>query len=167
MSHRRISGLIEARQANANELPVIFTRRRRASKSAKGQGIRFEKDLAAALEPHGWQHGVWFKFVDAFGKGLAQPDLFLVAPAAVYVIEAKLGNVEAGLAQFAELYRPLLEHVFRRPAFGIVAARYLGAMPAERPRVATDLGEALERSRTGAVVLLWRKGYPLMQKKAA
>ena len=62
---RTIVGLESARALAGRPLSIPKGRPR----GAKADGIRYEKLLAKALAPLGFEHGRWFEFVDANGYG--------------------------------------------------------------------------------------------------
>jgi hypothetical protein len=158
MSHRRIDGLALARE---HEGPACFTAKRRRPRGAKGAGVKFEKEFAKKCGAAGL-HGQWFEFHDRGGRGYAQTDVLLFTSEATFVVECKLGNIEAGQAQILELYKPILEFVYRRPAYGIVLARHLTENPIPGHTVAS-LHDAMRFARSGKIaVLQWRERFPLI-----
>lgn len=160
MSHHRIKLLKTAAPA---EPPAFLAAKKRRPRGAKGAGLKFEEKLKLALGKK-WLHGQWFRFIDASGIGWCQTDSLYIAPDGVYCIEAKLGNIEAGIAQFKELYEPVLWAVYGRPVFLIVAARYLSSAP-RGIFITSSLLEAIEHARIARLgtVLHWRERYPLEQ----
>lgn len=156
MSHRRIIGLEWALESVG---PAAFTAKRRRPRGAKGAGVKFERELAKRLGSAA-RHGQWFQFLDLNGTGYAQTDLLLFSAEAVFCLEVKLGNIEAGEAQFRELYKPLLEHIYGLPAYGIVIARHLTANTLAERTVQT-LYDATRLAASGPCVLQWRERLPL------
>lgn len=156
MSHRIIRGLFLAGEDSG---PKAFTSIKRRPRGAKGLGVKFEKELAKKLPLA--RHGQWFKFMDSNGVGYAQTDILFFSDEAVFCIEVKLGNVPAGRAQFLELYKPILEHVYERPARGIVVARYVSEDP-EPKLIVHSLYDAIRASLTRVPTLQWRERLPLV-----
>lgn len=155
MSHYTPRGLLCAFETNG---PAVFTAKRKRPRGAKGLGVKFERELAKALGTRAL-HGQWFQFHDSKGRHFCQTDFLIFAREAVYCLESKLGNIEAGRAQFSELYKPILEYVYRRPAHGIIVARHITQDPTG---VCTSLEEAAFQARLGLLpTLQWRERLPL------
>jgi hypothetical protein len=75
------------------------------------------------------QVGKWIEFYDANGSGYAQPDVFIVGPWSVVLLESKLKETQWGHAQIDHLYRPLLRYIFGRPVVGIMACKFIQFTP--------------------------------------
>lgn len=136
MGYRKVVGLKWAQEAREGRgWPAS-----RLRKGAKARGIRFERDLGTMLGPS-WQHGKWFEFDDMNGMGMCQPDWIKVLPGAVLVLECKYTWVPSGRLQIAELYKPVLEHVYKRPVVGAVVSKVLVAGMDQA--VASSLEDAL------------------------
>ena len=158
MGHRRVDGLALARE---HEGPACFTAKKRRPRGSKGAGVKFEKEFAKKVGSAG-VHGQWFEFHDRNGKGYAQTDVLLFTHEATFVVECKLGNILAGQLQILELYKPILEFVYRRPAYGIVLARHLTENPSPELTVGS-LHDAMRLARSGEIaVLQWRERFPLI-----
>lgn len=145
---RRVEGLIWARQCSK---PGCIPKSRPRGK--KAAGLRYERDLAAALP--GATHGQWFEFEDSAGHGWCQPDLFICGTEAIWVLEAKYTWKRGAQAQISRLYKPVLERVFGLPVRGIVVCKVLTR---ETPQgaICRSLEEAKARSAGPLpVVLHW------------
>jgi len=72
-------------------------------------------------------HGQWIQFADSQGAGYAQPDFLLEFPFAdaILILESKLSWVPEAYGQIEYLYKPLVEKVWQKPAFGIVVTKNL------------------------------------------
>lgn len=154
MTHRVVRGLVWAR---ACPRPVCIPKSR--PKGAKAQGLRYERSLAQALPEA--THGPWFQFCDAAGLGYCQPDLVLVRPDWVLVLEAKLSWTAEGHSQIRQLYAPVLEKVYSRRVVGVVVTKLLRP---ETPRslVCGNLERAIVvAADTGSAVLHWLGKCPL------
>ena len=57
----------------------------------------------------------WIAFSDENGKGMAQPDAFILLPGQILLFECKLTQKEGAEKQVRELYQPLLEHIYGLP----------------------------------------------------
>lgn len=68
----------------------------------------------------------WVEYVDSNGEGQAEPDLVLVLPDAVTVVEVKLTGCRYGHEQLSGLYLPLAAHIWRRPVRGLQVCKALG-----------------------------------------
>jgi len=147
MSHRAIEGLRWARFAAQG--PFEAPRRVRG---AKAQGLRYEKALAHALRGAEW--GRWIEFEDRNGHGWAQPDLFFALREEIVVLEAKYTWVAEGHSQGELLYKPLLEHLFRKKCRVVVVCKVLTPLT-PRGRVFGRLEDAVRASAGGSCVLHW------------
>lgn len=67
--------------------------------------------------------GPWFKFEDAAGAGLAQPDALLICSDYILVIEAKLKQTTAAYPQI-RLYGELASKLFGKPWLGVQVFRW-------------------------------------------
>lgn len=130
-------------------------------KGAKAAGVRYEKELAAAL-PRA-THGQWFRYFDLNGPGHCQVDLLIEGRKRIVLIECKLTDVETGIAQLRELYFPIAEKVWpdKKP-LGIVAARHLSKTN-DLSAVETTLKGAIWRAETQKIIpiLHWLERTPL------
>ena len=73
-------------------------------------GKRLEGKLYADL---------WLMFEDSNGNGFAQPDQFLMQEKRIVLFECKLSQNSQAWEQITHLYKPLLEHVFKKPVIGV------------------------------------------------
>lgn len=127
---RRLEGLISVEAA----APPAFTRgpRRLIGKAARGKA--YENKLVRLLnrrKAEGALHGdlyigPWFRFEDANGPGLAQPDALIVTDAYVLVVEAKLKQTLAAVPQIT-LYGQLASALFDRPWLGVQVFQFPSA----------------------------------------
>lgn len=121
--------------------PTCIPRRSRL-RGVRAAGIRYEKAVAAAIP--GSVRGQWFEYTDAAGHGYCQPDIIVVGKTSVLVVECKLTDVELARRQLAELYVPVLRHVYGgRPVYGLVVVRHLTPTFRGKP-IAMSLIEALQ-----------------------
>lgn len=119
---RKLDGLISVEAAE----PPPFTRgpRRLSGKAARGKAyenklVKHLNRLKASGALAGDLYiGPWFRFEDANGPGLAQPDALLITPEYILVIEAKLKQTFAAWAQIT-LYGQLASLLFERPWIGV------------------------------------------------
>lgn len=154
---RKIVGLEYATRLDAR--PKTIPRPRRGA-GAKGLGLAYERALAAKLKPFGFEHGVWFEFVDANGHGYCSPDLILIQRSRVVVIEAKLTDGIAGRHQLENLYRPVLEKTFDLPVQPILALRHMTHEAASEPYTSIENLLSLVPAH-GLAVLHWLGRGPL------
>jgi hypothetical protein len=94
-------------------------------KGARARGLAYQKKVKRLLQKtfRGVESAKWIEFCDANGGGFAQPDFFLVAPDRVLLFEAKLSEVDAGYVQLEQLYKPLLQHIFKCPVVSVLVCR--------------------------------------------
>lgn len=130
-------------------------------KGAKAAGLRYERELAAAI-PRA-EHGQWFEFSDLNGPGHCQMDLLIVGNRRVVIIECKLTDVQTGRAQIEDLYFPIASKVWpdKKP-LGIVAARHL-SKENQLELVETTLKGAIQRAEVQNVIptLHWIEKGPI------
>ena len=69
--------------------------------------------------------GQWIEFQDRNGHGFAQPDHYIVLPDKVLLFECKYSQVEEGLVQIGQLYKPLLRDIYKLPVVGILVCKVL------------------------------------------
>ena len=119
---REIRGLQMARFC---ERPKSIPPSRRKG-GAKGAGQRYESALAKSL-PFAL-HGPWIEFWDANGRGICQPDFVLRTREGVFVLEAKMSDVEGARVQLRGLYEPLLQKILGEEVFGIGVVRHLSGV---------------------------------------
>ncbi len=124
MPHRIISRL-----ESAAECDPVFTPSKLKGSRAKGLAYQrqVEKELASLWA--GVRSGQWFLFFDAFGRGHAQPDAFVVFPTHVLLFEIKLTQTHEAFLQMAQLYSPILEHVYKRPIMTVQICKILRYEP--------------------------------------
>lgn len=89
-------------------------------KGARAKGKRYERAFNKVVKIWGEGKGeiyigAWIHFVDANGRGYAQPDQFLVLEDKIILFETKLTETDTAKEQTMELYVPLLERIFARP----------------------------------------------------
>ena len=93
-------------------------------------------------------HGQWYEFEDAGGRGYCQPDIVIPQDQFVVIVECKLSAQESAWLQARGLYKPVLEHVYRKPVHCIVATKFL-----RRERAGDIVEESLRDAVTSAMVL--------------
>lgn len=85
----------------------------------------------AEVPNEGLYVGQWLQFIDFAGRGMAQPDAYLIRPKSVILFEIKLTQCKSGLLQIGQLYRPLLRHIYSRPVVGVLVCKNLIYSPGE------------------------------------
>lgn len=112
---RRIEGLQSVGLAAESPWPKLKLKGSRAK--GKTYERRVGKYLRAAFAgaPTDFFEGQWLSFYDANGRGYAQPDIYMVFPTFVLVVEVKLKQNTLAHKQLDGLYRPLLERLYQRP----------------------------------------------------
>ena len=156
--YRKIRNLCSAGLSNSG--PSLVGGARNKLKGARAKGKRFERAFAKALQKEVAARGLgelfigqWIHFLDANGKGYAQPDQYLVTPAAVYLFETKLTQSDQAESQTMELYAPLLEAIYKRPVVSCEVFRnFRGTVP-----IVSGLHRLMEK-RPGFWRMNWVEG---------
>lgn len=148
--HRIVNGLRWAMLAEKGpfDAPRRLTGRKRA-------GIKYENDLAKALGKRA-EHGPWINFADKNGPGWAQPDFLIEFPFsdALLILETKYTWVRDAYSQIESLYKPLIQHIYSKPAFGIVVAKVLTPDCHQLP-IYRSLDEAAIAACSEGKTVLW------------
>lgn len=102
-------------------------------RGSKAKGIAYERRVQRKLKEMVREGSLscslfpsqWIEFYDENGRGWAQPDIYGVGEDWVLLVECKLTQQEWGYAQMNNLYRPLLEWIYKRPVLCLQAAHNL------------------------------------------
>lgn len=89
--------------------------------------------------------GQWFEFVDMSGLGYAQTDYLLVLASHVVCMECKLTQTQGAFLQMAQLYSPLIQHLWGLPVTTLQVCKNLRY----EPEVLVDLTELLHQPQSG------------------
>ena len=96
--------------------------------SPRATGLAFERKMEARLRER-WPaltYHQWIEWADAFGTHVCEPDAYLVLPDRVVLFEMKLTASAYGVSQMADLYAPLLSHIYGgRPVTSVLVAKSL------------------------------------------
>lgn len=68
--------------------------------------------LKAVLEENAIHYNRWIRYEDSTGTHYAQPDIFIVCPSRIYLLEVKRTQTFEAELQLQLLYKPLLEFLF-------------------------------------------------------
>lgn len=124
---RKLEGLIRVEAAEPP--PFAFGPRRLKGMAAKGKAYENKVSaLLTRLQAEGtlsgdlWL-GPWFRFEDANGIGLAQPDALLETPTKIVIFEAKLKQTIAAAPQI-RLYGQLASALLGKPWVGMQIFRW-------------------------------------------
>lgn len=152
---RQIAGLQWARPLAAKP---TFRPEPRPS-PAKRAGLAYERRVAATV---GFgRHGDWFEFLDSSGPGYCQPDIWGPdGKGGIVVLECKLTWTLSARLQIQGLYGPVLEHIFKCPARGVIICKNL--LPTTpRGLVYGDLREAMGRATSqNPTICHWPGKFP-------
>lgn len=122
-SCRMVAGLLTAFLSEPPRHPVKRLR------GAKARGLTFERKFIRFLKrslPQGVIYpNQWIKFLDANGRGYAQPDVFLLFKERIVLFECKLTENLSAQRQLLHLYEPLLFHIYARPVVKIQVCKNL------------------------------------------
>lgn len=85
--------------------------------------MTYEKNVGKELKrrklPGKLYEHQWIAFIDQNGRGYAQTDYFLETESNIILFESKLTQRGTALTQMGHLYRPLLQHIFKKPVVGL------------------------------------------------
>ena len=123
--HRVISGLTSASLGDRNLPP-------KKVKGLKASGLAYERKVNKILrENYSAITSQWIHFSDINGYGYAQPDAFIEKDTFVLCIEIKLKENSVGYLQMFQLYRPLLEHIYKKPVYCLQICKNYGSDDSE------------------------------------
>lgn len=132
--------------------PPNFAKTASRTKGSKAAGRRYEKAVVKHIKSWAKVYqdckivpGQWLEFQDAIGHGYAQPDILLIYPDRIVVLECKLSQTESARGQVMGLYKPLLEQLMGLPVFGVQVCKYLRG---EQKNPIRDLESFAERKIT-------------------
>lgn len=153
---RHVAGLLWAQ--HTSEGPFGPQRRK---KGAKGAGLGYERKVAKALPQAIFNP--WFEYMDANGKGFAQPDFLLPLKGGLLaILECKLTATPVGKEQLALLYMPLAQFLWpKRQILGVMVTKNL-TWASRGPAI--SLEEALQQSLRSTTIptLHWLGHSPLL-----
>lgn len=162
---RQVQGLEWAKWAAA---PAFARGKRRLSKPQRA-GLAFQRKAGKALTHFGQscKAGAWISYRDRVGPGLAQPDIVLVLPEGVLVLEIKLKFTLRAIPQLDALYVPLLQYLFpSRPIWRAVLCKHAAPEISEFhafPAVDATLSDLCQPEvQPPMPVLLWPKVTPTL-----
>lgn len=145
---RRVKGLVRAAKCE----PLFVKQYVRKGLPAKG--ISYERQLASFL-PHA-THGQWFEYHDFNGRGYCQTDMYFRSHGSLFILEAKLSDVEHARDQLDYLYLPVVGEALRARPLGIIVTRYVTKVPSHM-KVCFTLEEAMSlASRKHFPIWHWR-----------
>lgn len=138
------------------ERPRSFPKPKRATGS-KAKGLSYEKKLVRHLMkrwPHAeLQYHRWIRFQDSIGVGHAEPELYVELADRILLLECKLTGGPAGRQQLELYYKPLLEHIYKKPVYCLLVCK--NVIP-DTPRPRYDTPEDFVRSNALFGVWVWR-----------
>lgn len=125
---QKLRQVVRLQWAKPCERPSVLPKRKVDYRNPKAVGLRFERKVGLAIKElrlGPTLQGQWFEFTDANGHGYCQPDVIVELPDMDVIFECKLTDVEEAQSQLEGLYVPVVSRAFRRPARGVIVARYL------------------------------------------
>ena len=128
---RKLDGLLSVEAAE----PPPFASGPRRLKGMAAKGKAYENKVSALLArlngsgdiPGDLWLGPWFRFEDANGPGLAQPDALLETETKIVIFEAKLKQTIAAIPQI-RLYGQLASALLGKPWVGVQIYRWPSAV---------------------------------------
>lgn len=146
--YRRIEGLVWVQLTD--EGPIISRKAPRKASVKRGRG--YERKVARALKREKDKLGgelfigQWLLFKDRHGYGRAQPDVYILRPDLVVLIECKLTQTESVIPQLLNLYLPLIRGLYSRRVVCIQACHNLRYVP---KKLIKDPIELIDKPRPG------------------
>lgn len=67
----------------------------------------------------------WIEFVDANGRGYCEPEAFIEYSDRIVLFECKLTGGPSGKIQMLDLYKPVLEHIFKKPVDCLMVCKWV------------------------------------------
>lgn len=157
LHHRRPSRRVKDVTYAAPCLRPAWLPKAKAGRGAKALGLRYENLLAKALKGRA-THGQWFHFIADGEPGWCQPDLLIVGKRQVLVLEVKLTYTPMAESQLADLYLPVVERAYGRPARGLIVAKNL--TPEAPPQVFESIADAVTAGAPLGLVHWLGRGAP-------
>lgn len=144
---RRVRGLRWAQLQVKSPFPPSAPRA-----SALKRGLAFEKLVGRRLlrmvdSGELFGHlclGQWIVFADHLGLSHAQPDIYLLTPKLVLLMECKLTQSDGAEDQMKLLYVPLLKHLYELPVVCLQVCKNLRYVP---KRLVNGPEDLLDRAR--------------------
>lgn len=118
--------------------------------SEKAEGLRFEEtigDIILDLGLKNYSH-CWFEFKDSNGKGWCQVDHGFFKEDFQVIIECKRSWHSYAKGQILQLYKPIVEFYWKRPALGIVACADRGE------KTLVGIENAIQRAKKDGFAIL-------------
>lgn len=103
-------------------------------KGARAKGKTYERTIYRLLKraldlEADLNYNPWIGFTDSTGTHYCQPDIYIVLPGYVLLLEVKLTQTENAEVQLLDLYAPLLEHIYSRPVVTVQVCKNLRYKP--------------------------------------
>lgn len=103
-------------------------------KGNRAKGKTYERTVLRCLrraltESDCIHYNEWLGFTDASGTTYCQPDIYVVLPSYVLLLEVKLTQTEDAEIQLRDLYRPLLEELYGLPVVMVQVCKNLRYQP--------------------------------------
>ena len=83
-------------------------------KGSRAKGKTYERTILRQLKRHftdldAIHYNEWIGYTDSTGSNFCQPDIYILLPSYILLLEIKLTQTENAEIQLRDLYRPLLE----------------------------------------------------------
>lgn len=104
-------------------------------KASVKRGLAYEKKVGRSIKRRNGELGgdlyigQWLLFKDKNGHGKAQPDIYIVYPELIVIIECKLTQTDSVVPQLLQLYLPLIKKLYDRPAVCLQVCKNLRYKP--------------------------------------
>lgn len=127
-------------------------------RGAQAKGMTYERHVYRTLKrwyergelPGELLYSQWFSFTDANGHGFCQTDILIVTSSFIFILECKLTCTDWAWPQLRELYKPVVERVFKRPAITVQVCKNIYTAPTKG---ITSIVELMDSPKDG--LLTW------------
>ena len=103
-------------------------------KGSRAKGKTYERTILRELkrrfsEPDLIHYNEWIGYTDSTGTNFCQPDIYIELPTYLLLLEIKLTQTESAEIQLRDLYRPILEWIYKKPVVMVQVCKNLRYRP--------------------------------------
>ncbi len=122
-----------------------FKKQKAPRKASVKRGLSYERKVGRTIKRRNGELGgdlyigQWLLFKDKHGHGKAQPDIYIVLPKLVVILECKLTQTDSVVPQLLQLYLPLIKMLYNRPVVCLQVCKNLRYKPSKLIGDVSDL----------------------------